>query len=313
MDNPKYMEITVSTTSSASDAVSDALMALGAAGTQILDRADLPDTDHPLHDWELMDQSVIDAMPEDVQVKAWYPEEEAARILETLAARLPLLRRTLSDPGTLKITTAEAEQTDWSENWKKYYKPFRAGKRLVIKPTWESWDRQEGDLVVEMDPGMAFGTGTHETTALCVEMIEEYYRGGAFLDVGTGSGILAICAGLLGAGDVTAVDIDPDAVRVAKENVEKNGLQGKVDVRQGDLIKGLDRSFDFAAANILAPIVCLLCGPLFSHLKPGSLFICSGILAEQEDTVRKALADSGYRVLEVRRKKDWVAFAAKRP
>ena len=313
MDNPKYMEITVSTTSSASDAVSDALMALGAAGTQILDRADLPDADHPLHDWELMDQSVIDAMPEDVQVKAWYPEEEAARILETLAARLPLLRRTLSDPGTLKITTAEAEQTDWSENWKKYYKPFRAGKRLVIKPTWESWDRQEGDLVVEMDPGMAFGTGTHETTALCVEMIEEYYRGGAFLDVGTGSGILAICAGLLGAGDVTAVDIDPDAVRVAKENVEKNGLQGKVDVRQGDLIKGLDRSFDFAAANILAPIVCLLCGPLFSHLKPGSLFICSGILAEQEDTVRKALADSGYRVLEVRRKKDWVAFAAKRP
>ena len=313
MDNPKYMEITVSTTSSASDAVSDALMALGAAGTQILDRADLPDTDHPLHDWELMDQSVIDAMPEDVQVKAWYPEEEAARILETLAARLPLLRRTLSDPGTLKITTAEAEQTDWSENWKKYYKPFRAGKRLVIKPTWESWDRQEGDLVVEMDPGMAFGTGTHETTALCVEMIEEYYRGGAFLDVGTGSGILAICAGLLGAGDVTAVDIDPDAVRVAKENMEKNGLQGKVDVRQGDLIKGLDRSFDFAAANILAPIVCLLCGPLFSHLKPGSLFICSGILAEQEDTVRKALADSGYRVLEVRRKKDWVAFAAKRP
>ena len=129
MDNPKYMEITVSTTSSASDAVSDALIALGAAGTQILDRADLPDADHPLHDWELMDQSVIDAMPEDVQVKAWYPEEEAAQILETLSARLPLLRGALSDPGTLKITTAEAEQTDWSENWKKYYKPFRAGDR----------------------------------------------------------------------------------------------------------------------------------------------------------------------------------------
>ena len=313
MDNPKYLEITVSTTSSASDAVSDALIALGAAGTQILDRADLPDVDHPLHDWELMDQSVIDAMPEDVQVKAWYPEQEAAGILETLSARIPLLRQTLPDPGSLKISTAEAEQTDWSENWKKYYKPFRAGRRLVVKPTWETWEKKEGDLVVEMDPGMAFGTGTHETTALCVEMIEDYYTGGAFLDVGTGSGILAICAGLLGAEDLTAVDIDPDAVKVAKENVEKNGLAGKVDVREGDLIKGLDRVFDFAAANILAPIVCLLCGPLFSHLTPGSRFICSGILTEQEGMVKKALEDSGYRVLEVRRRKDWVAFASLRP
>ncbi len=313
MDNPKYMEITVSTTTSASDAVSDTLMALGAAGTQILDRADLPDVDHPLHDWELMDQSVIDAMPEDVQVKAWYPEREAAGILETLQARLPLLRQSLPDAGTLKISTAEAEQTDWSENWKKYYKPFRAGKRLVIKPSWETWDAQEGDLVVELDPGMAFGTGTHETTALCVEMIEEYYHGGSFLDVGTGSGILAICAALLGAEDLTAVDIDPDAVRVARENVEKNGMSGKVDVREGDLIKGLDRSFGFAAANILAPIVCLLCGPLFSHLEKGSLFICSGILTEQEDMVRGALEESGYRILEVRRRKDWVAFASERP
>ncbi len=311
--NPKYMEITVSTTTSAADSVSDALMALGAAGTQILDRADLPDVDHPLHDWELMDQSVIDAMPEDVEVKAWYPEEDAARILETLKARLPLLRDTLKDPGTLKVTTAETEQTDWSENWKKYYKPFRAGKRLVIKPTWEKWEKREGDLVVEMDPGMAFGTGTHETTALCVEMIEEYYRGGAFLDVGTGSGILAICAGLLGAEDITAVDIDPDAVQTARENVEKNGLKGRVDVREGDLIKGLSRSFDFAAANILAPIVCLLCAPLFDHLTGGSTFICSGILTEQEDTVQKALTDSGYLILEVRRRKDWVAFAARRP
>ena len=313
MDNPKYLEITVSTTSSASDAVSDALIALGAAGTQILDRADLPDVDHPLHDWELMDQSVIDAMPEDVQVKAWYPEQEAAGILETLSARIPLLRQTLPDPGSLKISTAEAEQTDWSENWKKYYKPFRAGRRLVVKPTWETWEKKEGDLVVELDPGMAFGTGTHETTALCVEMIEDYYTGGAFLDVGTGSGILAICAGLLGTEDLTAVDIDPDAVKVAKENVEKNGLAGKVDVREGNLIKGLDRVFDFAAANILAPIVCLLCGPLFSHLTPGSRFICSGILTEQEGMVKKALEDSGYRVLEVRRRKDWVAFASLRP
>ncbi len=309
-----YVEVTVSTSTAASEAVSGILMDLGAAGTQILDRADLPDVDHPLHDWELMDQSVIDAMPEDVLVKAWYPEEEAPVLREKLNARLSLLReRGGVDPGPLKVTLEKAENIDWAENWKKYYHAFRAGKRLVIKPTWETWEAREGDLVVEMDPGMAFGTGTHETTALCVEMIESHYRGGSFLDVGTGSGILAICAGLLGAENVTAVDIDPDAVQTAVENVRHNGLEGKVTVLEGDLIKGLDASFDFAVANILAPIVCVLCGPLFAHLTPGALFVCSGILSEQEDTVRQALEKAGYRILEVRHKKDWVAFASLRP
>ena len=309
-----YIEVTVSTTTAASESVSALLMDLGAAGTQILDRADLPDVDHPLHEWELMDQSVIDAMPEDVQVKAWYPEEEAPVIAEKLTARLAALRETsAADPGTLKVTLAKAENTDWAENWKKYYHAFRAGKRLVIKPTWETWDRQEGDLVVEMDPGMAFGTGTHETTALCVEMIEAYYRGGSFLDVGTGSGILAICACLLGADSVTAVDIDPDAVQTARENAAHNGLEDRIDVREGDLLQGLDQRYDFAVANILAPIVCVLCGPLYRQMTPGARFVCSGILAEQEDTVRDALEKSGWRILEVRRKKDWVAFASDRP
>ena len=309
-----YIEVTVSTTTAASESVSALLMDLGAAGTQILDRADLPDVDHPLHEWELMDQSVIDAMPEDVQVKAWYPEEEAPVIAEKLTARLAALReRSAADPGTLKVTLAKAENTDWAENWKKYYHAFRAGKRLVIKPTWETWDRQEGDLVVEMDPGMAFGTGTHETTALCVEMIEAYYRGGSFLDVGTGSGILAICACLLGADSVTAVDIDPDAVQTARENAAHNGLEDRIDVREGDLLQGLDQRYDFAVANILAPIVCVLCGPLYRQMTPGARFVCSGILAEQEDTVRDALEKSGWRILEVRRKKDWVAFASDRP
>ena len=182
----------------------------------------------------------------------------------------------------------------------------------MIKPSWETWEAAEGDLVVEMDPGMAFGTGTHETTALCVEMIETYYKGGSFLDVGTGSGILAICAAKLGAKDLTAVDIDPDAVAVAKENVERNGLHGLIDVREGDLIEGLDRSFDFSAANILAPIICMLAAPLYQQLTDGALFICSGILLEQEEDVRASLLSAGFKILEVRHKKDWVAFAAEK-
>ena len=311
MTTQSYVEITVSTTTAASEMISNLLMELGAAGTQILDRSDLPDVDHPLHDWELMDQSVIDAMPEDVQVKAWYDASEGPALLEKLRLRLQGIRQLLQpDPGSLEVTCTNAAAEDWSENWKQYYHAFRAGKHLVIKPSWETWNAEEGDLVIEMDPGMAFGTGTHETTALCVEMIETYYKGGSFLDVGTGSGILAICAAKLGARDITAVDIDPDAVQVARENVERNGLAGQIDVREGNLIDGLHRSFDFAAANILAPIICILAAPLYDQLPEGGLFICSGILAEQEEDVRQALLKAGFRILEVRHKKDWVAFAA---
>ena len=308
-----YVEITVSTSSLGEDAVSNEMLRLGAAGTQILDRADLPDPEKPVHNWELMDQSVIDNMPEDVQVKAWYQEDETPVILEKLRSFLPALRENCRfDLGTLEISVQSVQDADWNENWKKYYKPFRAGKHLVIKPSWENWDAEEGDLIIEMDPGMAFGTGTHETTALCVELIEDYYRGGTLLDVGTGSGILALCAAKLGAEDITAVDIDPDAVRVAKENAERNGVSDKIDVREGDLIQGLDQSFDFAAANILAPIVKLLLPPMYKHTVKGGLFICSGILKEQEEDVCDAIAAAGYTLLEVRRRNDWVAMAARK-
>ncbi len=308
-----YVEVTVSTTTQGADAVSDEMLRLGAAGIQILDRADLPDPAHPVHNWELMDQSVIDRMPEDVQVKAWYPEADTPGILEKLNAFLPQLRSVCAFPlGTLQVTVQTVAETDWSENWKKYYKPFRAGRHLVVKPSWEKWDAQPGDLIVEMDPGMAFGTGTHETTALCVEMMEEYYRGGRLVDVGTGSGILAIAAARLGAEKITAVDIDPDAVRVARENAALNGLADRINVRQGDLIEGLDETFDFAVANILAPIIKILLAPLYRHLTPGALFLCSGILDEQAEDVAQAVQAAGYTLLEVRHKNDWVALAARK-
>ena len=156
---------------------------------------------------------------------------------------------------------------------------------------------------------MAFGTGTHETTAMCVRLIEKYYAGGPLLDVGTGSGILAIAAARLGATGIVAVDIDPDAVRVAKENVAHNGLTDRIDVRKGDLLQGLCQSFDFAVANILAPVICMLAAPLKKHLTAGGRFICSGIIAEAEPDVNAALLDAGYIIDEVCHRGDWVAFA----
>jgi len=305
-----YTEVTVSTTTQGAELVSDIFMRLGAAGTQILDRADLPDPAKPTANWELMDQSVIDAMPTDVQVKAWFDEQALNRVIGPLREQLALLAA--PDMGTLSVTLQGVKEEDWAENWKQYYKPFRIGEHLVIKPTWEGWDKQPGDLIIEIDPGMAFGTGTHETTALCIELIERYYRGGKLLDVGTGSGILAIAAALLGATDVVAVDIDPDAVRVAKENVEKNGLSDRIAVREGDLLQGLSERFDFAAANILAPVIQMLAAPLTRHLNPGGLFVCSGIIEEAAPDVEKALLDAGYEILESKTRGDWHAFAARK-
>ena len=183
-----YTEVTVSTSTQGAELVSDLMMRLGAAGTQILDRADLPDPNQPTAHWELMDQSVIDAMPEDVQVKAWFDEESVGKILHPLREQLALLAG--PGMGTLELTLQGVKEEDWAENWKQYYKPFRLGDHMVVKPTWEPWNAQPGDLIIEIDPGMAFGTGTHETTAMCVRLIEKYYRGGTLLDVGTGSGIL---------------------------------------------------------------------------------------------------------------------------
>ena len=309
-----YIELTVSTTTFGAETVSEILMENGAAGTQIIDRNDLPDPDKPGKNWELMDRELIEQAPEDVQVKAWFEASEAVAAVEAVRARLEGLKAAdiAGALGALTLSTGTIREEDWAENWKQYFKPFRVSEHLVVKPTWESWDKQPGDLIIEIDPGMAFGTGTHETTALCIGLIEKYYRGGKLLDVGTGSGILAIAAALLGAADVVAVDIDPDAVRVAKENVAMNGLSGRIDVREGDLLQGLHERFDFAAANILAPVIQMLAAPLTRHLNPGGLFVCSGIIEEAAPDVEKALLDAGYEILESTARGVWHAFAARK-
>lgn len=304
-----WIEITISTNTEGADIVSEALLRQGAVGTQIIDRADVPDPSKPNGFWELIDPKMIDEMPEDVQVKAWFESVEALRGLENCLKALPEL--TGMDLGTLAVSQQGVQEQDWSECWKQYYKPFRAGQHLVIKPSWENWNAAPGDLIIELDPGMAFGTGTHETTAMCVEMIEKHYHGGKVLDVGTGSGILAIAAARLGADSVLGVDIDPMAVRVAQENVEKNGLSREIDIRQGDLVAGLDNvQCEFAVANILADVIVLLAAPLKAHLTANATFVCSGILKEREQDVVDVLTRNGYQLFDRMQKGDWVALAA---
>ena len=310
-----WIEAAVHTTTAGADIVSELLMNAGATGTSIEDRTDVLNAQKPEGMWDMLDEHILDAMPEDVLVKAYF--EEGASTPETLAfvrARLSeLSHMDLGfDLGSLEFTRETVHEQDWAENWKRYYKPFRAGERIVVKPSWEPYEPFPEDLVIEMDPGMAFGTGTHETTYMCLQMLERYVRpGSACIDVGTGTGILAIAAAKLGAQDVLAIDLDEQAVAVAKENIRKNGMEQVVHAQAGDLLKDSVGKADVIVANIIADVICALCGPAKSHICPGGAFICSGIIREREEDVLRALRQAGYAVDCRIARGEWVCLSAK--
>ena len=309
-----WMEAVVHTTTMGADLVSDVLMNAGAVGTAIEDRYDVTSSKKEDGMWDMIDEDVLRHMSEDVLVKAYFKDDQSAQ--ETLLLVQERLREIGKmdlgfDPGSLMVEHASVHEQDWAENWKKYYKPFRAGERLVIKPSWEPYEAKDGDLVLELDPGMAFGTGTHETTFMCMEQLEKYVRPGCrAIDVGCGSGILALAAAKLGATDVLAIDLDELAVKVAAENTQKNGLSDVVRVRHGDLLEKSEEQADVIVANIIADVICFLCGPVKKHLLPGGVFICSGIIREREEDVQRALAQAGYTVCNRLAKGEWVCLAA---
>lgn len=243
-------------------------------------------------------------LPADVDPTHKMAELEA--YLLVLAERRPGF--VLSSPT---ITPVRSE--DWSTSWKVHFKPLRVGARLLIVPTWEDAASQPGDLVMRIDPGMAFGTGGHETTRLCLELLEKTMDADgqavapSLLDLGTGSGILAMAASLLGAGRILALDIDPEAVIVARENLALNDLADKVDCGTSPL-ESLDERFDIILANILAEELVRLAPDLAARLNPGGSLILSGILAEKEDFVRLGFAGQPLRYVETNKAGEWVAM-----
>ncbi|MBE6610624.1 MAG: 50S ribosomal protein L11 methyltransferase [Ruminococcaceae bacterium] len=193
--------------------------------------------------------------------------------------------------------------------WKKYYKPIHIGEKVVIVPMWEEYEAEADEVTVKMDPGMAFGTGTHETTALCAEMIEKYMpKGVRALDVGTGSGILAILESKLGAGAVEALDIDHNAVKVAKENCEANGVSNVV-CKQSDLIAEAQGIYGFISANIVADIIIRMAGNVGDYMVPGGILVVSGIIEPQAEQVISVFKSSGFALKDKIDKNDWNAFA----
>ncbi len=310
-----WMEVVVHTTSQGADLVSEILISRGSQGTMIIDKADIPPQNQPHGYWEIFDENILKQMPEDVLVQGWFSLTPSFQniYLAIKQALLALKTNNSSIPlGTLSIHAHPLQNTNWEDKWKDFYKPFKPGKTLVIKATWEAYEPQEGEQIIEIDPGMAFGTGSHETTSMCISFLEKYVTPQMTVaDIGTGSGILAISAGLLGAKEVLAVDIDPNAVKVAKENVVHHHLSQIINVAQGDLLSITNSSFDLCVANIIAEIIVLLASPLKKNLMENGLFICSGILKEKATTVKEALFKEGYSLLEENTQGEWTAMVWK--
>jgi ribosomal protein L11 methyltransferase len=206
----------------------------------------------------------------------------------------------------------EIDEEDWAESWKAFFWPEKISDRVVVKPTWREYKPSFGEIIVEIDPGMAFGTGTHPTTALCIRMLEkQLLRERNILDVGTGSGILLIAAGKLGADSGIGIDNDPVAIKVASSNLSQNHLDpAGFSVAAGNLIDAVAGRFDIVTANILTDVILELIIPLHRVMEPGGLFICSGIIDTYEAKVTKRLQISGFTVLEKLSQGDWVCIAA---
>ena len=195
---------------------------------------------------------------------------------------------------------------------KEFFKPKKISEHIVVKPTWEEYEAKEGESVIEIDPGAAFGTGTHETTSLCIKFLEKYVKeGDMVLDVGAGSGILSIAAAICKAKDVLGIEIDPVAVEIAEQNIEINNYSQNVKVRYGDLTKGIDYKANVVVANLMADLVILLSKDVVKHLEKGGIFISSGILLEKKEIVSEAIIDAGLEVIEIMEDGMWCAIVAK--
>lgn len=312
-----WLQITVHTTTEGSDIVSQVLMDAGSNGTSIEDRNDIQLNQRPEGQWDILPESLAENMSEDVLVTGYFEADARAQdALSHIRDRLRVLNEMDLDMdlGKLTVETSGLGDQDWAEYWKKQYKPFKVGSHMVIRPSWTEYQPADGEKVIEIDPGLAFGTGTHETTNLCVTLVEKYVKPGMkVIDVGTGSGILAIAAAHMGAASVLATDIDEMAVKVARENAEKNGFAQKIECRQGDLLKAVDERGEVVIANIIADVIIQFAEPVKKHVTPGGAFICSGIVAEREGDVRAALEQAGYQDIEVLHQGEWVAMACSRP
>lgn len=320
----KWNKITIDTTTQAEDMLSYELQEIGLSGVEVEDHVPLSEEDRKI--------MYVDLLPDEIA-----PDDGTARVScyadekEDLNEILDKIREVLKEMssymeiGSGKITLGETEEEDWINNWKVFFKPFRLDDNIIIKPTWETVeDVKAEDIVVEIDPGTAFGSGSHETTKLCISQLKKYVNQDAeILDVGTGSGILSIIGLKLGAKHALATDIDPNAIRATKENFEVNHIhEDQAEVHQVNILDKKEaalfyeqnngKQYDIIVANILADVIIPLSALVLPLIKEDGVFITSGIINTMEEPVKAAMMENGLEIVEINHMKDWVSITAKR-
>lgn len=316
----KWNKITIDTTTQSVDSISYELSEMGITGIEVIDHVPLTEEDRK--------EMYVDLLPDEIA-----PDDGTAKILcyvdedadlEALVSDISVMLKELAvffDIGAGTISLGETKDEDWVNNWKKYFKPFRLDDNIIIKPTWEVLEeKKDDDIVVEIDPGTAFGTGSHETTKLCIHQLKKHIQEDTtLLDLGCGSGILSIIGLKLGVKKAVGTDIDPNAIRATEENCEINHItEEQMTAYQGNLLE--DEAFckmlgqgcyDIVVANILADVIIPLCGIVTPFLKEDGLFITSGIINTKEEDVKKAMEDNNLEILEINHMKDWVSITAR--
>lgn len=310
----KWSEISIHTTQEAVEPISNILHEAGASGVVIEDPFDLTKERENVYG-EIYQLNPDDYPEEGVIVKAYLPVNSfLGETVDEIKEAINNLLMFDIDLGHNKITISEVNEEEWATAWKKYYNPVKISEKFTIVPTWEQYEPVSSDeLIIELDPGMAFGTGTHPTTVMCIQALERtVQKGDHVIDVGTGSGVLSIAAALLGASKVKALDLDPVAVESAKLNVKLNKVHDVVKVSQSNLLDNTNENVDVIVANILAEIILRFIDDAASLLKSNGLFITSGIINTKKQDVKNGLIEAGFIIEETLVMEDWIAFIARK-
>lgn len=308
----KWIEVSIKTTTGAIEAVANVLYDVGVSGVVIEDPHDIILANSDEITWDYIDESLIN-LEEGAIVKGYIPESpdliDKIDLVKQLVAALPQFGLNI---GAGEVSTVEVNEEDWNTSWKKYYKPTKIGNQIVIKPAWEEYEPKKGEIIVEMDPGMAFGTGTHETTIMCVQQLEQHVSPKCTVfDIGCGSGILSIVAAKLGAKKVIGVDLDSVAIDVARKNITENKVGNIVEIKHGNLMDMVIEKANIIVANITADIIILLSRDIKEFLDSCGLFIASGIISSKIDEVKEGLTANGLEVIEVETTGEWSTIVSK--
>lgn len=308
----KWFEISIQTSHEAVELIAEIFRDLGASGVVIED-PELVNDYITSGKWDYTDIPIAKET-EVVVEKAYLPVNgELEGRIQTLQQEIKALESRGVNTAPAVLTTAELQDEDWSDTWKQYFHTEKPGERVVIKPTWEEYEPKDDEVVIELDPGAAFGTGTHATTSMCIRQLEKLVKPGmTVFDVGTGSGILSIISAKLGAKNIQAVDYDDSVLKIVEENLEQNNVQDIISVAQSDLMQNVHGKAELVIANIIADIIIRLFDQLDEHLEQGGTLLTSGIIEDRIEDVLAAAEKHGYGVVERMENKGWACITFKR-